>query len=381
LRGLRKVNPKEATASLARAPGAELIRQALLVIILLMKTLKGDAAEPVEISGNIESEYYNYKGVKVNSGSTGFKVITDGKGWQIITSQTGSAPYSIASDGKTTYTLITTPGPASSIGDAAQIDPISIPLATAAELIPWWFFILTKRVEARLPEIPLPWTDPRNDPQAYFCDRKINWSDSEPQLLDNAMFYFSESKVLGALRSPFLDLSSDPVVSRAELKKLAESASAAGKAGECSVTQWTNTSLGMYPVRFKVKVYNALVDHYVGRATLTLRILYTGVVNEIKKADSISYTPPLRGPIWTRDYRFRDSSKGIEAIRYGPSRAWLTNKMEVDRSGAEIIRRKRSQGVSSSISRYIVICILLVVSILPILLLKRRKRVGANEGR
>ena len=169
-----------------------------------------NAFGPVEISGKIESHYYNSRGTKLNTGSTSFMVITDGTGWQIITSQTGSAPFSIASDGKSTHTLISALGSsAGKIGDAAEIDSVSIPLATSSELIPWYFFVLNKGAEALFREqpLPLPWTVPRNDSQAYFCDQKITWSDSEPLLMDKVEFYFSESRALAASTSPYLERS------------------------------------------------------------------------------------------------------------------------------------------------------------------------------
>jgi hypothetical protein len=140
-------------------------RLVAMMVCMGMITFNTTALGAVEISGTIESEYFNSRGVMVNTGVT--------------TSQAGSSAYSIASDGKATFTLISDSDPTNLCDDAAQIDSVSFPLATPAELIPWYFYVLTKRDETILPEMPLPWTTPRNDSQAYFCDNKITWSDAE----------------------------------------------------------------------------------------------------------------------------------------------------------------------------------------------------------
>ena len=42
--------------------------------------------------------------------------------------------------------------------------------------------------------------------------------------------------------------------------------------------------------------------------------------------------------VWTTDYRFRDASKRIAFVRYGPQSGWTTNKSTVNLKGAVVIK-------------------------------------------
>ena len=324
------------------------ISKALIITAFVIGAYNARAGQILQISGDIKSEFFNLKSAKINSGFSTFDLIRDGQGWQIATTQPHSASHSIASDGQTTYSLIFDPNQTLP-GNVGEIDFSSLPLDTPAEAIPWWFFVLTKSSHQNVSELPTPWTGPRGDAQAFFCRQEIAWSEAEPRLPASVTFFFEPNRVAAALKSPILlQLSGAPIPPQ-DLHWLLEGMQNNIKAGECLVTAWTNTPYGVFPLQFEVKVYNALVDYKMNHNNV-MRIHYMGCVRTIHLADKITYLPSLQGsPIWTTDYRFRDPSKQVAFVRYGPQNYWTTNKNDVNLKRAAVIRNHLDTGYQTKI--------------------------------
>ena len=263
--------------------------QSLIMAALFIGVYGARADQIVQISGDIKSEYFNVNSVKINTGYSTFDVIRDGRGWQIATTQPHSDGHSIASDGETTYSLIldtnqTLPG------NVGEIDYSNLPLDTPAEAIPWWFFVLTENASPGASQLPTPWTVPRRDAQAFFCRQEIAWSEAQPHLPASVAFFFDKTRVAAALNAPILLPPAGAPMNPSDIQWLLQDMQDNIKAGECLVTAWTNAPCGMFPERFEVRVYNALVDHKMKRNNV-MRIHYLGNVHAIHLVDKISYLP------------------------------------------------------------------------------------------
>lgn len=295
-----------------------------------------DRAKPVEVSGVISSAYFNSEGKQVNSGNSAFLIVRDGPRWQLKTEQSDSDPFVIGSDGKFIYTQIR--GSANAPMDAAMIDEWGMALQTPAENLPWWFLIFSKHSALDASKVPLPWYVPRNDCQAFFCANEVVWNDQAPNLPKEFRFYFSEARIREANMHEMLSRQNLSGYDQATLSTFAEKSAGITNrlAGEGAVLAWTNLPFGSYPSAFELRVYDSLPERLNLSArrssakTSKVRILYQGKVTKVQEVDELPLLPVLQKPVFTTDYRFRDLSRGIECVHYGPLNQWMSNAAEVN---------------------------------------------------
>ena len=347
-------------------------------------------AQALGISGTISSDYFGRDGKQINSAISNFRILVEGRHWKLFTQLTNSDSYAIASDGRTTFTLIQARNvllPA----ETALIDPWNIPTDTPAESIPWWAFILSRDTEFEVTNLPTPWTVPRGDLQSMFCDTEITWSDSTPAVVAKAEFYYSEMRVASALDSPFLNRQTPPRGDVIGLVKAMKGLTNRFQAGEYEVTKWTNTAYGKLPSKFQLTVYDALIEqlymydptnHTVklrsssGFVSPAVRIRYEGKVDGIVPAEFGEPTPHLGKPIWTSDYRFRGS--GTDYVQYGPINHWTTNKSEVGPTMSGIAKFRTIAAVveirPAFWHRPLFVIGLIIILAFPLLLKLRRRR-------
>ena len=338
-----------------------------IYIACFVPTLAAAADPVVKIEGTIKYTYFDKNRKTLNSSSSQFEVFRDGKGWRLTATQPPSDVYSIGFNGNAMFSLIASTNESSKI-DAAIIDPENFPIATMAESIPWWFFCLSKEVNAKVEDMPTPWSCPRADFQAFFCTRAINWSQSDPYLMSDAAFNYSSNKVVASYDSPIINRQ---FPSRLSFSKIAELAQKLKDlqlpAGKCSVTTWTNTPFGKFPRTFQMLVFSSLAEQERGDGPVT-RIESEGEVTNISRMEAMVYEPPLARKISTVDFRFNDPQNKTAFLQYGPLTAWTINKTDVDVSKARIVKDAVvTSPVKIMYIKKAVFWLLIAVTILPVL--------------
>lgn len=343
-----------------RAGASPLMTRTLLAFCAASGLERGHAA--VQLSGGLASEYYSREGTLLSRGVSNFRVVRDGPRWELVTEKPGSESLHISSDGRTTFTIISatniTPRMlargATNLSTRMQVaivDPWNAAVYTPAENIPWWFLVLSEDADTRLPALPTPWNVGRADPQAFFCTNSVRWANEEPFIVESAVFFYSSDKVLDSLSSPLLNLQSRPFVSQEDIKALATTlnmSATAAKAGEMSVLEWTNTAYGRYPLRFQCVVYDSPWDRLYSRernavegsgnsGTPRVRIKYHGSITSVVETEQVACPTPLVKQTWVADNRFRDVSRRVERVEYGPVTNWIIDMRDVRaKAGAQL---------------------------------------------
>lgn len=333
----------------------------------------------VKIEGNIDYKYLNKDGKQINSSFSHFVVCRDSRGWLLTAKQPPSDVYSIGYDGTSTFSLIASTNESRKI-DSAIIDPVSFPIATGAENIPWWFFCFSKEIDAKVQDIPTPWGNPRGDFQALFCTRVVGWSTNYPYLIKSVDFYYSSNKVMSSFNSPIINRQSESGISHSMIKRLAENID--GKrllAGRCAVMSWTNTNFGVFPNRFQTLVFSSLSEQENGEGEV-VRISCDGEVTNICALREMDYEPHLDREISTVDFRFSDPQKGVASLQYGPQSHWSLNVSDVDTSKAKVIRNVPvSDPENHQKIRFLVLLFLIITAFFPIVLWAGLKMGKANK--
>jgi hypothetical protein len=132
----------------------------------------------------------------------------------------------------------------------------------------------------------------------------------------------------------------------------------------CKVISWTNTPFGSFPKEYQMSVYSSLSEQEHGEGQI-VRIKINGQMIDISSNESVSYVPPIVKPIYVRDFRFRDTSKKIEFVEYGPTEVWVTNMEDVDQINLRGTVKAAKQS-SATLLRYTMLGLLLCTSIFPI---------------
>jgi hypothetical protein len=338
--------------------------------------------EAVKITGKMSFEYYSKEGKRINSLSSRFELFRNGVGWRIIANQPPSDVFSIASDGKTSFSTISSTNETQKL-DSAFVDFGNVPVGSPAASIPWWFYVLSKDIDIKGTGLTSPWLFSRYDPQAFFCTTTILWSDSSPNLISEARLTYSSNLVVNASFS-------SPVSREFELpqqltqQSIAEFArkmpSETLPAAICQVISWTNTPFGTFPKEYQILVYSSLSEQERGEGQV-VRIRIYGQMIDISSTESVTNMPPLVRPIYVRDFRFRDTSKKIEFVEYGPTQFWATNMEDVDIKNLRNTVKTAKQSSTTAL-RYTMLVLLLCTSFFPILffLLRwRRKNRKTNK--
>lgn len=316
----------------------------LNICLFLSAVFSLNASAIVDISGTLDGVYHDRRDGTIRPvHKSTFHILRDGKGWQMFINKQIMATnipkemlsraitnFAIASDGKTVFFV---DGPSNA--NIGKIIPHALPFGDVEQSIPWWFFILERDNIASLQDLPVPWELPGSDPRAYFCTQEISWSQNKPSLISNVKFFYSSNRVMRAWDSPLRFNDSHYMKRDQALKQAALAFEQQHRlAGECSVSIWTNTPLGFFPLEFNVEVYDELAFFNPNNPDRLWR-QYFGKVSSIAEATNISYVPPLEYPLFTvYDLRFYNRSNNVHGVRYANMKSWPTNMADVSMANA-----------------------------------------------
>jgi len=366
-----------------------------LVILLISKGAVVFAAEGAgrelafEAAGSLDCTFLRDDGTVFTKQSLAFEVLVSGNRWRIRNLENGGNYWERTCNGTDIFhVFIDTRTKLPHY--AGFVESGTIPSGGYRVSIPWLAYASSGAAHNEV-EIPAPWADPRNDPNAHAYEAEIRLPDRPLFTPQIAIFVLSQGRAARAGASPWLPTESLRPHQRRELNRWRPNAPTNFVGGIYQVNETLETNGVRIPTDFQLTAYRPVPARPDAAASNSpVAALYRGTNIAIRLVPPQEILPASADkPIDVRDLRFQDRRLNISSIYYSISNAWLvsTGSQELQanfRHKMETVPRGIFGFLKAEpklVLIYTLFVVLVVVPAVVAVLRARRKRGGVHRGR